>query len=470
METYQPMIGGELCTTQEQMTIRNPATQAIIGYAGISSATDVDQAIASAKTAQPVWAVLSHDERKQYLLKAADVLTEHSEYLAQWITKEQGKPLNGPGSRFEMQACVGWTQVPASLDLLPETIFEDDTRRDELHYQPLGVVGAIAPWNWPLMIAIWQIMPALRMGNTVVIKPSEYTPIGTLEMVRLLNTVLPKGVLNIVNGDGSVGAQIVKHPDIAKIMFTGSTTTGQRIIEASAGNLARLTLELGGNDAAIVLPDADIEAIVGDLFWGAFLNVGQTCACAKRLYVHADIYEDVIQALKQVADNTPMGDGSEAGIVLGPLQNAMQYEKVMELVEDAKAHGTRIVCGGQASEGEGYFYPITLVADIKDGSRLVDEEQFGPVLPIIKYHDIDEAISHANGLAVGLGASVWSSDTQQAAEIASRLQAGTVWINQHGAIHPMVPFGGAKASGYGVEFGLEGLKAVTQPQVISLKK
>ena len=320
------------------------------------------------------------------------------------------------------------------------------------------------------MIAIWQIIPALRVGNTVVLKPSEYTTIGTLEMVRMINEVLPAGVLNTVSGTGEIGAELVANKDVGKIMFTGSNSTGEKIIKGSAGNMTRLTLELGGNDAAIVMEDVNPEAIAEGLFWGAFLNMGQTCACAKRLYVHESKYEGVINALSDLAEKMPMGNGMDEGIVLGPIQNKMQYDKVVDLVEDAKANNARIVCGGAPKEGKGFFYPITIVADVEDGLRLVDEEQFGPVLPIIKYSNIEDAIKSANRLEAGLGASVWSSNIEEAKKVAGRVEAGTVWINQHGAIHPMVPFGGIKGSGYGVEFGVDGLKSVTQSRVISINK
>jgi acyl-CoA reductase-like NAD-dependent aldehyde dehydrogenase len=471
MQSFQLIIDGKSVAGDEaSFEIRNPATFEPLGLAPTSSLAQVNAAVAAAKAAQPAWAALPDATRKDYLNKVAEVLTSNTAYLAKWITQEQGKPLAGPGSMFEMQACVGWTQVPASLDLPVEVVFEDDTRRDELHRKPIGVVGAIAPWNWPLLIAIWQIVPSLRVGNTVVLKPSEYTPLGTLEMVRLIAAVLPPGVLNTIGGDGKVGDFLVRHKDVQKIMFTGSTRTGKRIIEASANNLARLTLELGGNDAAIVLPGAKPAEIAEGLFWGAFINMGQTCACAKRLYVHESIYEEMVQALKAVAEKMTMGDGMQDGVVLGPIQNKMQFDKVSELVEDAKSHGARIVTGGKAVGGNGYFYPITLVADIADGSRLVAEEQFGPVLPIIKYRDVADAIAKANALDAALGASVWSSDASEAMRVAQQLEAGTVWINQHGAIHPMVPFGGIKGSGQGVEFGMEGLKALTVPQVISIKK
>jgi phenylacetaldehyde dehydrogenase len=229
-------------------------------------------------------------------------------------------------------------------------------------------------------------------------------------------------------------------------------------------------MELGGNDAAIVLPGADPKALAMDLFWGSFLNMGQTCACAKRLYVHDSLHDAVVSELKALAQAMPMGDGMEAGTAMGPIQNRRQYDIVVELVNDAREQGATIVCGGAAPGGAGNFYPLTLVTGIADGARLVDEEQFGPVLPVIRYRHIDDAVASANRLDVGLGASVWSADLDQAQEVAARLEAGTVWINQHGAIHPMVPFGGVKRSGWGVEFGVDGLKAVTQPRVISLRK
>ncbi len=464
------IINGEPVTGDDWLTVINPATGGDLGRVPAARPEDVAAAMASARCAQPDWAGITDSERCAALMRAADVLEENVGRLAELITAEQGKPLAGPGSMFEMEGAVAWTRVPASLELPTETVFEDDTRRDEVVRRPLGVIGAIAPWNWPVLIAIWQIVPSLRMGNTVVIKPSEFTPMATLEVVRLMNTVLPPGVLNAVSGDGDVGRLIVSSPEVAKIMFTGSVATGREIMAASAPNLSRLTLELGGNDAAIILPDADPQAIAMDLFWGAFINMGQTCACAKRLYVHDDIYDEVVAALDEVAGQIPMGDGLEEGNLLGPVQNRPQYEKVASLVDDARSRGATIVRGGSPSDGPGMFYPVTLVTDIDDDAPLVTEEQFGPVLPILRYQVLEDAIARANASPVGLGASVWSSDPQRAAAVARRLDAGTVWINQHGVIHPMVPFGGAKQSGFGLEFGVEGLKGVSQPQVISLRK
>jgi len=251
-------------------------------------------------------------------------------------------------------------------------------------------------------------------------------------------------------------------------MFTGSTATGQAIIKSSADTVKRLTLELGGNDAGIVLPDVDPRAIAEGLFWGAFINTGQTCAALKRLYVHSDVYDEVCAALVEVARAMPMGRGLDEQNVLGPLQNRAQYDIVARLVEAARESGAKILVGGDPDpEAPGHFYPTTLVADIDDDNPLVTEEQFGPALPIVRYGDLDQAVAMANRLDVGLGASVWSSDKDAARTVAARLEAGTVWINSHGGVHPMIPFGGVKKSGYGLEFGVEGLKAVAVPQVIN---
>ena len=476
MKTFSNTVDGRAVASTQTFESFNPATGEAIGRVPHSTPEQVAQAVAAARAAQPAWAARPDAERKALLMKAAEALRGNAEYLAEWVTREQGKPLGGvgpgqvPGARFELWGCEMWTQVPASLDLPVEVAFEDETRRDEIHRKPYGVVAAIAPWNWPLLIAIWQIMPSLRVGNTVVIKPSEYTSIGTLEMVRLLCEVLPPGVLNTVTGPGAVGAALVEQPGIAKIMFTGSTATGARIAATAAAKVVPTTMELGGNDAAIVLPGADPKAMAMGLFWGAFINQGQTCACAKRLYVHDSLHDAVVAELKALAQAMPMGDGMQPGTALGPIQNRMQYDKVVSLVESAKAQGATIVCGGEAPKGPGNFFPITLVMGLADGARLVDEEQFGPVLPIIRYSDVEAAIASANRLDVGLGASVWSNDLDAARRVAQRLEAGTVWINQHGMVHPMVPFGGTKSSGWGVEFGVEGLKAVTHPQVISMKK
>ncbi|MGJ9373454.1 aldehyde dehydrogenase family protein [Nesterenkonia sp. CF4.4] len=457
----------EEITTSEGQEIHDPATGELIGHAPRTSAADLDDAVARALRAQPAWAAAGHPERQAALNAAADAIEAHAEELAQLLSREQGKPLNGPNARFEVGACVAWLRTAASIAVEPEVLLDDESGHAELHYRPLGVVGAIGPWNWPMMISIWQIAPSLRMGNTVVVKPSEYTPLSVLALVKVLNSALPADVLIAVPGDGSLGRQLTEHSDIAKIMFTGSVTTGKAIIKTAADTMKRMTMELGGNDAGIVLDDADPQAIAEDLFWGAFINTGQTCAALKRLYVPDAIYDEVCRALTEVAAKMPMGIGLEEQNVLGPLQNAKQRDIVAGLVDAAKDAGARVLIGADPDvEAPGFFYPTTLVADIDPQNPLVIEEQFGPALPIIRYSDLEQAIEWANGLEVGLGSSVWSSDPDRATEVAARLQAGTTWINKHGAIDPRVPFGGAKQSGFGLEFGLQGLKEVAQPHVI----
>ncbi|QIK62619.1 aldehyde dehydrogenase family protein [Leucobacter viscericola] len=467
MYTYDSLLEAITPKSGETRDVFDPATGELIGKAPVNTTADVDRAIDTAVSHQASWAGLSNDERVAYLHKAADAVEANSEALVAILSREQGKPLNGPNARFEVGACVTWLRVTADTPLPVETVIDDGQTFAEMHYRPLGTVGAITPWNWPMMIAIWQIAPSLRMGNTVLQKPSEYTTLSGLALNFILNTALPEGVLNTVVGAGDLGAHIVASEKIDKIMFTGSTRTGKRIVEASSGNLKRLTLELGGNDAGIVLDDVDPQAIAEGLFWGAFINTGQTCAALKRLYVPDSIYDDVVSALADFAAKVPMGIGLDENNALGPLQNEMQFNVVDRLVEAAKASGARVVLGGNPDrDAAGYFYPTTLIADIDPSNELVVEEQFGPALPIIRYSTVDEAVRLANELEVGLGGSVWSSDRDRAREVAARVEAGTVWINSHGTIHPAVPFGGAKQSGYGQEFGTAGLKSVSQPQVI----
>jgi acyl-CoA reductase-like NAD-dependent aldehyde dehydrogenase len=312
------------------------------------------------------------------------------------------------------------------------------------------------------------VMPAIRVGCTVVIKPSPYTPLSTLRLVELMNQVLPPGVINIVTGGPEIGARLTDHPGVDKIVFTGSIATGKRVMGSAANTLKRLTLELGGNDAGIILPGTTIEPLLEKLFWGCFINGGQTCAALKRLYVHEDQYEEVVQKFATYVGTIPVGNGLDPKNLIGPVSNRMQLDKVASMVDDARAQGARVVTGGKRPNGPGYFYPLTVVADATDDMRLVKEEQFGPAIPIVKYRTIDEAITRANALEVGLGGSVWGNDTAEAARYAVRLECGTAWVNQHGALHPLAPFGGVKNSGIGVEFNVDGLREYTTVQVLNV--
>ncbi|UOR01906.1 aldehyde dehydrogenase family protein [Leucobacter allii] len=448
--------------------IPDAASGETIGDAPIHTVDDLETAIAAATEAQRGWAALGHAERSRLLHLAADEIEAHAEELAHIIAREQGKPLNGAGARFEAGGCAAWIRNAADTVIEPEVLFEAEDTRSELHYAPLGVVAAIGPWNWPALIGVWQIAPSLRMGNAVVVKPSSFTPLSVLALVELMNRHLPVGVLAVVAGNRDVGARIASHPGVAKVMFTGSTDTGREIVRSSADNLARLTLELGGNDPGIVLPGADVAALAERLFWGIFINTGQTCAALKRLYVHDSVYDDVVDALAALANSVPMGPGTDEASLLGPLSTPQQFAIVSGLVDDARARGARIVTGGQpAPELGAQFYRTTIVADIDDGAALVTEEQFGPVIPVIRYADVDDAVARANASEQGLGASVWG-DVDTARSVAARIESGTVWINQHGTLNPTVPFGGVKASGYGLEFGAHGLKAVAAPKVITV--
>lgn len=473
MKSFSMIIAGKPVSANNTFDVINPATGAAFARAQAGDASHVDQAVAAARAAFPAWSSTPDAERQALMHAIAGVLEANMPELMELVTKETGKPmggLNGIGSGMEVGGAAAWAHVTAGLDLPVEVIQDNDDARIEIHRKPLGVVGSITPWNWPLLIAIWHVIPALRAGNTVVIKPSEMTPLATIRFVELANTLLPAGVLNIVTGAGDVGAAIAKHPGIAKMVFTGSTPTGRNIMRDAAANLKRLTLELGGNDAGIVLPDVDPKAIAPKLFAACFHNNGQTCACLKRLYVHESIYDAVANELAAIAKTTVVGDGLVAETQLGPLQNKKQLQIVKDLAEDALARGARFLSGGRERIGGGYFFEPTVVVDISDGARLVDEEQFGPIVPVIKYSDIDDAIARANNSANGLGGSIWSSDKTKAAALALRLECGTAWVNAHGAIQPDAPFGGVKQSGVGVEFGRYGLEEYTSIQTLKIMK
>lgn len=468
MTAYYQFIGGKRVTSQATFDVINPGNGTVAGICPRGSADDMNAAVAAASGAFQDWRKSSDVDRVKACNDMARVLEENAEELATLLTLEQGKPLGGLGSRFELGGCIGWLKHTAGLSLPVEVLQNDDAAHIELHRKPIGVVASITPWNWPLMIAIWHIGPAIRTGNTVVVKPSPLTPLSTLRMVELLNTVLPAGVLNVVAGLDDIGPVLTNHPSVGKITFTGSTVTGKKVMYAATDTLKRLTLELGGNDAAILLPDVDIDLIVEKLFWGAFINNGQTCACLKRLYVHDEIYDKVCDALVAYSEAIPVGYGLDENNVLGPIQNKAQFDKIVAMVEDATSKGARVLTGGKATGGEGYFYPLTILSDAKTGMRVVDEEQFGPVLPILRYTNVEDAINEANQSDMGLGGSVWSGDAELAKSLVQQLECGISWVNSHGGLHPNAPFGGVKQSGFGVEFGLEGLKEFTTSQTTLL--
>ena len=464
MSDYHLLIGGALVPGETTMPVINPATEEVLTDCPRASKDQLDAAVAAAKAAFPAWAATPITERRRLIGKMADIIETHANDLARILTSEQGKPI--ADATGEVLGMAGFFRYLASLDLPMRVLERSGDRQVEAYRRPLGVVGAIIPWNFPLLILGFKLPPALLAGNTLVVKPAPTTPLSTLRFAELVKDVLPAGVLNVIADANDLGDPMTKHPDIRKISFTGSTATGQKVMASAAQTLKRITLELGGNDAGIVLDDVDPKTVAPGIFDGAFQNSGQVCLAIKRLYVHESVYDEICDELVAIAKSTVVDDGSKQGTKLGPLQNKMQYEKVKAFLDDAHKNG-KVIAGGAAMDRPGYFIAPTIVRDIAEGSKLVDEEQFGPVLPVIKYSDSDDVIRRANASSYGLGASVWSSDPKRAHEIATRIEAGTVWINKHLDMAPHIPFGGAKQSGIGSEFAEEGLAEFTQLQIIN---
>lgn len=466
-------IDGRSVKGSAAFDVINPATETVLAQAPAATREDLDAAVAGANRAFLTWSRKSCEARREILYQMASVVEAHAEELGTLITLEQGKPLAAAIAECRvmgLRSLRGYAEMEVPVEVLKE----DDTQLVQIVHRPIGVVGAIIPWNFPVHTTLQKIAPALYTGNTVVVKPSPYTPLSTLRMMEYLQEVMPPGVVQTLAGGDQLGVWIAEHPDIHKIAFTGSTDTGRKVMASAAETLKRLTLELGGNDAAIVLPDVDVQTIAPMIIRSAFNFTGQVCYALKRLYVHSSRYEPMCSALAEALSKLTMGDPLEPSTDLGPLTNQMQFDKVCRLVDEAKSKGGRILCGGAPLSRPGYFYAPTLVADVSEGMGLVDEEQFGPALPILKYESIEEAIERANGSDKGLSASVWTSDIGKGQEIASRLACGTAWVNQHAAQPTangiLYPFGGVKASGMGRERGQIGLLAYTQPQVVNVLK
>lgn len=457
-------IDGLAVSSDEYFEVINPATAQ--GFARCPDATrgQLDQAVAAARLAFQAWRRMPAVERGEYVRAFANALRASADRLAPLLTQEQGKPLAAAKSEFLRSA--DHIDILSTIDIGSELLRDGDRDKVELHYRPLGVVGAITPWNFPVVLAVWKIAHALYTGNTVVLKPSPYTPLTTLRLGELARGVLPPGVLNILAGGNALGAWMSEHPGIDKISFTGSGPTGKKVLSSASSSLKRVTLELGGNDAAIVLPDVDIPKAAEDIFWGAFNNSGQICKAIKRIYVHEDIYARMGEALAAMAHATKLGNGLEPGVQLGPVQNRTQFDIVNSLIHDARRQGGEFLSGGEPLPGPGYFIPPTIVGGLGKGSRLVEEEPFGPVVPLIRYAAVDDAVEQANDTTFGLSGSVWTSDVERGRALAARLEVGTAWVNQHGGSDPHLPFGGAKASGIGHENAVLGLRDYMQLRVV----
>ncbi|MFN3748273.1 MAG: aldehyde dehydrogenase family protein, partial [Sphingorhabdus sp.] len=459
---YRMLIGGQLDAGSASFDIINPANEQVIGQAPDATPADLDRAVAAARAAFPAWSALPIEKRREYLNAMAQAILANIDPLKRLLTSEQGKP------HADAEADVGgaafWLMGASSLDL-PVVVNEDSEERySETRRVPIGVVGAIAPWNFPMILAAFKIGPGLLAGNTMVLKPSPFTPLTTLKLGEIIKDILPAGVLNIISGGDNLGPWMTSHPGIDKVSFTGSTATGKKVMQSASSTLKRVTLELGGNDPAIVMPDVDVEKVAEQLFWAAFGNNGQICIATKRMYVHKDIYEPLRDAIVAYAKTVKIGDGSEQGTRLGPINNRPQYERVLDLIRDAKEKGYTFLMGGEKSDVPGYFIPVTILDNPPEDSRIVQEEQFGPVLPLLKFDDYDDVVARANATDYGLGGSVWGNDEEKAFEIAKRIQSGTVWVNEVQHLSPTAAFGGLKQSGLGVEGGEEGLLEYTNAQ------
>lgn len=462
--TYKLLIDGELVEGAGELNVINPATGMLLATAPRANADQAEQAIAAAKLAFPAWAALSYAERRSYLDAFAAAINDRIREFSRLLTLEQGKPLDQAG--WEIMSAVGALSYFAEQTLEPKMLRETEAERILEQRYPLGVVAAITPWNFPVALLMLKLAPALITGNTVIAKPAPTTPLTTLLLGEVASTILPAGVFQTLVDQNDLGALLSQHPDVAHVSFTGSTPTGKKVLGSAVDTLKRFTLELGGNDAAIILDDADVDQIAPSIFQGAMMNSGQICLAIKRVYAPRDMVDALCTALAKLADEAVVGDGLNQGTTMGPIQNKAQFEKLLTYIAEAREEGT-IVAGGAAVEREGYFINPTIVRDLDDDARLVREEQFGPVLPVLAYDDLDDAIARANKSEYGLGGTVWTSNVDRGIAIASQIESGTVWVNKHLDLPVDIPFGGAKQSGIGRQQGIAGMEDFTQPRIIN---
>ena len=465
---FSLLIDGAAANSSSTLDVINPATGQVFARCPAAGRDELDRAVAAARRAFPAWRDLSYAQRAERIHAFCESLKQHQDELARLLTMEQGKPLSQAKDEITRAATQseGMTRIPIE----PEVLEDNAQRRIELQWFPLGVAGVITPWNAPINLAAGPLTSALYTGNCVVLKPSPYTPLCTLKLGEIAREHFPRGVINVLAGGDDLGRWMTEHPGIDKIGFTGSVEAGKQVMAAAAKTLKRVTLELGGNDAAIVLDDVDPKAIAPKLFFASFVNSGQVCMAIKRIYAHERVYDAICRALADEARKATVGSGLEPDTQLGPIQNREQYDRVVGILEETKRSGARILAGGDVPATDGYFIPPTIVADIDEQSRLVREEQFGPIVPVLKFTDEEDALRRANDTRYGLSGSVWSSNPDRAAALASRLEVGTAWVNQHRATSATVPFGGAKESGIGRVYSEMGLKAYLEPRVVSVLK
>lgn len=450
-------------------TVRNPSTGEVFASASEASPADVDAAVAAAREAlDGPWKSISPAERGRILWRVAELIDEHADEIAALETSDVGQPINIsrniniPAAAEHFRYFAGWpTKISGSTNPVSIPGVLQYTRRERL-----GVCALIVPWNFPFMTTAWKVAPALAAGNTVVIKPAEQTPMSTVRLVELLAEAgVPDGVLNLVTGGPGPGKQLSNHDGVDKVSFTGSTAVGREIVRASAGNLKRVTLELGGKSPSIITAKANLDAAVEGNLMGNVLNTGQVCAAYTRFYVHSSIVDEFTEKLVAAAAQLKIGAGEDTDTVLGPLNSAEHLERVTSYVQSARDEGATIISGGGTPEGvaaEGYFFEPTIVTNVREEMKIVREEIFGPVMPIMAYDDVDELVRRANDTDYGLAAAVWTTDLNEAHELAARLEAGSVYVNMLPTPDPAAPWGGFKASGWGVEMGPGAIEEYTQ--------
>lgn len=465
MNTFKLLIDGQLVDGASSMDVINPATGEPFEQAPRADEAQLNVAVAAAKAAFPAWSSTDISQRRELLVKLADAIDAKLGEFAELLTREQGKPLDQ--AQGEIFFCSYTLRLFANMELSPRVVKESEHAKVIEYRKPLGVVATITPWNFPVLMVANKIAPALLAGNTLVLKPAPTTPLTTLFIGHLCADIFPAGVVNTLVDQNDLGAALTSHPDVAKVAFTGSTATGKKVMASSADTLKRLTLELGGNDAALVLDDANVKQVAAQIYNAGTYNAGQICVAVKRVYVPDALYEEFCQALAELAGAAKVGDGFEEGVQVGPLQNKMQFEKVSQLLADTRQCG-RILAGGEVLDRPGYFISPAIVCDVKDSDRIVADEQFAPIIPVLRYSDVNEAVTRINATDYGLAGSVWGADIDRAAEVAQRIESGTVWVNSHMALDPEVPFRGAKQSGIGVELGEEGLYEYTQASVVTV--
>lgn len=463
---FHMTIAGEMVTSFKSMVINNPATGEPVGASPVCTVDQLDAAVGAAADSLEAW---QRDEgaRRAAFTAAGQLMREHAGELAMLLTAEQGKTMEE--SRQEVDGTADRFDYFASLSLPGEVVAPEANGgiRLKITHEPIGVVGVISPWNYPLVIAMNRVLPALLVGNTVILKPSPNTPLSTLRLGEVLRGVFPAGVLNVIAGDDALGSQLVEHPGVRAVSFTGSTRVGKLVAENAGRHLKRVLLELGGNDPAIILSDADVEATADGIVESALANCGQVCYNVKRVYAPNDKLDLFASAFLDRMAAVTIGDGSDPAVTLGPLNNAAQLARVEELVADAVAQGAKVLTGGKRVSGPGFFFEPTLLVDCNDSMRIVREEQFGPIIPLLGYDSIVDAVMRANASDYGLGASVWGADPDQVATIADQISAGSVWINCHGVVGPAQPHSGSRESAIGIVGGSElGLLGVSDLKVV----